>query len=278
MKVWFITGASRGLGRAFAEAALERGDRVAAAARETGMLQPLADRYGDALLPLQLDVTDKDSVTAAVGRTHDAFARLDVVVNNAGNGVLGAIEETGEVEARALFETNFFGALWVTQAALPHLRAQGSGHIVQVASVAGVVAFPMVGLYCATKWALEAISESLAQEVAPFGIKVTLVEPGALRTDWPHSSMVLLAPMDTYAATRAERLEAMSDEYNGQQPGDPRRVAAAVLEVVDSENPPLRLLMGNAAFDYVSDQYRKRLAEWAAWERTSRATDFPADA
>lgn len=277
MKVWFITGASRGLGRAFAEAALKRGDQVAATARDTGTLQLLVETYGDAVLPLRLDVTDKAAVNTAVDRALSVFQRLDVVVNNAGYALLGAIEETGEDDARAQLETNFFGALWVTQAALPHLRAQRSGHIVQVSSVGGVVAFAMVGFYNASKWALEAISESLAQEVAQFGIKVTVLEPGALRTDWARTSIARVAPTDEYAQTLIERLEAMSDEFDGKQPGDPHRAAAALLEIVDAQNPPMRLLMGNGAYDVATDQYRKRLAEWATWEPTSRATDYPSE-
>lgn len=275
MKAWFVTGGSRGLGRAIVEAALERGDRVAAAARDIAPLGPLADRYGAALLPLRLDVTDRVAARAAVDKAHAAFGRLDVVVNNAGYALIGAVEEVSEEDARAQFETNFFGALWVTQAALPHLRAQGSGHIVQVSSVGGVVAFPMVGVYNAAKFALEAISDSLAQEVERLGIRVTLVEPGALRTDWPQNSIARTEPLPDYAEQLAERLEAMAAEFDGKQPGDPRRVAAALLEVVDATNPPLRLLMGNGAFDIVNDLYRRRLAEWAAWEQTARATDFP---
>lgn len=278
MKAWFVTGGSRGLGYEIAEAALERGDQVAAAARYIDPLAPLADRYGAALLPLRLDVTDRAAAKAAVDEAHAAFGHLDVVVNNAGYAVIGAVEEASEEDVRAQFETNFFGALWVTQAALPHLRAQGSGHIVQISSVGGVVAFPMVGVYNAAKFALEAISDSLAQEVERLGIRVTLVEPGALRTNWPQDSIARTEPLPDYAEQLAERLEAMAAEFDGNQPGDPRRAAAALLEVVDAPNPPLRLLMGNGAFDVVNDLYRRRLAEWAAWEQTARATDFPAGA
>src|SRR5579871_6172015 len=183
-KVWFITGTSKGFGRIWAEAALARGDRVAATARDVTTLRPLVERYGERVAAITLDVTDKAAVHSAVGESHDRFGRLDVVVNNAGYGLFGAIEEVSEAEARAQLETNLFGALWVTQAVLPILRAQHAGHILQVSSIGGVSAFPTVGLYHASKWALEGFSQSLAAEVAEFGIKVTLVEPGGYATDW----------------------------------------------------------------------------------------------
>ncbi len=177
-KIWFITGASRGIGREWTIAALERGDNVAATARDTSTLDDLGAKYGEALLPLQLDVTDRDADLAAVRRAHDHFGRLDVIVNNAGYGQFGMVEELSEADIRQQLETNLFGALWITQAALPFLRAQGSGHILQVSSIGGISAFQNVGAYHASKWALEGISQSLAQEVAGFGIKVTIIEPG----------------------------------------------------------------------------------------------------
>ena len=193
-KVWFITGTSRGFGREWAIAALERGDKVAATARDTATLDDLAEKYGDALLPIRLDVTDRDADFAAVKQAHDHFGRLDIVVNNAGYGHFGFIEELTEAEARAQIETNVFGALWVTQAALPFLRAQRSGHIIQVSSIGGITAFQNVGIYHASKWALEGFSQALAQEVAPFGIHVTLIEPGGFSTDWAGSSSQALDP------------------------------------------------------------------------------------
>jgi NAD(P)-dependent dehydrogenase (short-subunit alcohol dehydrogenase family) len=277
MKIWFITGASQGLGMAFAQAALERGDRVAAAARDIAPLQPLVTRFGDAVLPLRLDVTAEADVGGAVRQCHQVFGGLDVVVNSAGRGGIGSVEETTAAEARAIMDTNFFGALWVSQAALPFLRDQGHGHIIQVSSIAGVVAFPMVGFYNASKFALEAMSEALAQEVAEFGVNVTLIEPGAMRTAWAKRSMPAAAyPMEPYAAARKARLEAMTGEYELQQPGDPVRAAEALLRVVDSENPPLRLIMGGGALDLALERYRHRMAEWTDWEVTSRGTDFPA--
>jgi NAD(P)-dependent dehydrogenase (short-subunit alcohol dehydrogenase family) len=276
MKNWFITGTSKGLGRAVAEAALARGDRVAATARDTISIQPLVDRFGDAVLPIQLDVRDKAACVAAVDRAAEAFGALDVVVNNAGVGVIGAVEETSEDEARAIFDTNFFGPLAVTQAALPYLRGQKHGHVVQMSSIGGLIAFPMVGFYNASKWALEAMSDALAQEVAEFGIKVTLIEPGAMRTGWANGSMPMGSnPIGAYASALEARLEMMTDERDLRQPGDPARAAEAVLRVVDSDDPPLRLIMGNGALDLAYQRYEERLAEWAAWEKVSRGTDFP---
>ena len=181
-KVWFITGTSKGFGRVWAEAALARGDRVAATARDVTTLAPLVDRYGELVAAIKLDVTDKAAVDASIAEAHGRFGRLDVVVNNAGYGLFGTIEEVSEADARDQIETNLFGALWVTQAALPIMRAQGSGHIIQVSSIGGVNAFPTIGLYHASKWALEGFSQSLAAEVAQFGVKVTLIEPGGFAT------------------------------------------------------------------------------------------------
>jgi NAD(P)-dependent dehydrogenase (short-subunit alcohol dehydrogenase family) len=276
MKNWFITGTSKGLGRAVAEAALARGDRVAATARDTTSIQPLVDRFGDAVLPIQLDVGDRAACVAAVDRAAEAFGALDVVVNNAGVGVIGAVEETSEDEARAIFDTNFFGPLAITQAALPYLRGQRRGHIVQMSSIGGLIAFPMVGFYNASKWALEAMSDALAQEVAEFGIKVTLIEPGAMRTGWANGSMPIVSnPIGAYESALEARLEMMTDERDLRQPGDPARAAEALLRVVDSDEPPLRLVMGNGALDLAYQRYEERLAEWSAWEKVSRGTDFP---
>src|SRR3954469_23083733 len=189
-KTWFITGTSKGFGRIWAEAALARGDRVVATARDAATLADLAERHGDLVLPLQLDVTDKAAVDAAVAQAHTHFGRLDVVVNNAGYGLFGTIEEVSERQARDQIETNLFGALWVTKAALPILREQGAGHIIQVSSIGGVNAFPTVGLYHASKWGLEGFTQALAQEVADLGIKVTIVEPTGYSTDWAGPSGV----------------------------------------------------------------------------------------
>jgi NAD(P)-dependent dehydrogenase (short-subunit alcohol dehydrogenase family) len=193
-KVWFITGTSKGFGRVWAEAALARGDQVAATARNVKVLAPLIERYGKQVAAITLDVTNKAEVEAAIAAAHARFGRLDVVINNAGYGLFGAIEEVSEKEARDQIETNLFGALWVTQAALPIMRSQGSGHIIQVSSIGGVNAFPTIGLYHASKWGLEGFSQALAREVAPFGIKVTIVEPGGYATDWGGPSAIRAEP------------------------------------------------------------------------------------
>jgi NAD(P)-dependent dehydrogenase (short-subunit alcohol dehydrogenase family) len=276
LKVWFVTGASGGFGQALTRAALSEGHRVAAAARDVTSLRGVAEEFGDAVLPVELDVTDRGAVASAVERCYTHFHGLDVVVNNAGAGLIGAIEETGEDEARAIFEVNFFGALWVTQAALPYLRAQGSGRIVQVSSVAGLVGFPMIGFYCASKWALEGLSETLAQEVARFGIKVTLVEPGAMRTEWAHRSMGRVAgPERHYAPELQARLEAMQVEYGHRQRNDPVRAAGTLVRALHNADPPRRLVMGSDAFEAVMSEYQLRVREWSMWEAETRATDFP---
>jgi len=197
-KVWFITGTSRGFGREWTAAALERGDKVAATARDVSTLDDLVAKYGDALLPIALDVTDRDADFAAVKTAHEHFGRLDVVVNNAGYGQFGFIEELSEAEARDQIETNVFGALWITQAALPYLRAQGSGHIIQVSSIGGISAFAGLGAYHASKWALEGFSQSLAAEVERFGIHVTLIEPGGFSTDWSGASAKRTTELEVY--------------------------------------------------------------------------------
>ncbi|HEY3269098.1 MAG TPA: SDR family oxidoreductase [Armatimonadota bacterium] len=267
MKVWFITGTSRGFGREWALAALRRGDKVAATARHTDTLEDLVHEFGDSVLPLQLDVTDRAADFAGVQRAAEHFGRLDVVVNNAGYGLFGAVEEVSEAEARAQLETNLFGALWVTQAALPIMRGQGSGHILQVSSIGGIAAFPAVGLYHASKWALEGFSDAMSQEVAQFGIKVTIIEPGGFETDWAGSSAAHAVENPVYNTIRNSRPSTNSKR------GDPKASAEAILKVVDSEDPPLRLLLGAFASNYVKDLYPKRLATWAAWDAVSIAAD-----
>ncbi|MFE5136656.1 SDR family oxidoreductase [Streptomyces fagopyri] len=266
-KIWFITGASRGFGREWAIAALERGDSVAATARDLSTLDDLSAAYGERFLPLRLDVTDRDADFAAVRRAHERFGRLDVVVNNAGYGHFGMVEEITEAEARAQLETNLFGALWVTQAALPFLREQGAGHILQVSSIGGISAFPLVGIYHASKWALEGISQSLAQEVAPFGIKVTLIEPGGFATDWAGSSSSTSRQLPAYAEYH-EQVQAQRRERVGT-PGDPQASAAAVLELVDADEPPLRCFFGIAPLGIAKADYEQRLATWEKWQQVA---------
>ncbi len=266
-KVWFITGTSRGFGREWAIAALERGDNVAATARDTSSLDDLVDRFGDALLPIALDVTDREADFAAVETAHQHFGRLDVVVNNAGYGQFGFIEELSEAEARDQIETNVFGALWITQAALPYLRAQRSGHIIQVSSIGGITAFQNVGIYHASKWALEGFSQALAQEVASFGVHVTLVEPGGFSTDWAGSSSKRATALPDYAEAHAE-----ADRVRAQrvaQPGDPTASAKAILKIVDAPEPPLRVFFGSLPIELAKADYAQRLATWEQWQPVS---------
>lgn len=274
-RIWLITGASRGFGRSFAQAALAAGDRVGATARDTSSLEDLVAEHGDAVLPIELDVTDRGAVFAAVRNVHEHFGRLDVVVNNAGYGVSGAIEELSEEQARRQLEVNVFGALWVTQAALPILREQGSGWIVQVSSIGGLAAFPLTGIYHASKWALEGFSETLRQEVEPFGIKVLMVEPSGFRTDWAGSSMDRAEPIDAYQQIDqiAQRRAFQQEDNNGSQPGNPDLAAQALLDTLNRDDPPFRLLLGNVAYDVAVDRYETRLTEFRAGEQVARAAD-----
>jgi NAD(P)-dependent dehydrogenase (short-subunit alcohol dehydrogenase family) len=263
-KTWFITGASRGFGREWSIAALERGDRVAATARDTASLDDLVAGYGDRFLPIKLDVTDRAGDFAAVAAAHEQFGRLDIVVNNAGYGHFGMIEELSEADARDQIETNLFGALWVTQAALPFLRAQGSGHIIQVSSIGGISAFSNVGIYNASKWALEGFSQALAQEVADFGIHVTLIEPGAFSTDWGGSSAIHSEPLPAYDQFRLKA--AAGRAQRAGSPGDPGSSSEAILRVVDADQPPLRAFFGVAPLAIAEADYTARLANWRAWQ------------
>jgi NAD(P)-dependent dehydrogenase (short-subunit alcohol dehydrogenase family) len=267
-KVWFITGTSRGFGREWALAALERGDSVAATARDVGSLDEIVAAHGDAVFPISLDVTDREAAFAAVAQAHQHFGRLDVIANNAGYGQFGMVEELSEEEARAQIETNLFGALWVTQAALPFLRRQGSGHILQVSSIGGISAFPGIGMYHASKWGLEGLSQALAQEVAGFGIKVTLIEPGGYSTDWGGSSAKHATEIPAYDDMRAQ---AATRPTRRGTPGDPVATRQAVLALVDSDDPPLRLFFGKTPLAIATADYESRLATWNEWQPLSVA-------
>ncbi|MDT4924331.1 MAG: hypothetical protein QOG01_2044 [Pseudonocardiales bacterium] len=266
-KTWFITGASRGFGREWTIAALDRGDSVAATARDASTLADLVEKFGDRILALRLDVTDREAAFAAVAQAHDHFGHLDIVVNNAGYGHFGMVEELSEQDARDQIETNLFGALWVTQAALPFLREQGSGHLLQVSSIGGISAFPMVGAYHASKWALEGISQSLAHEVADFGIKVTLIEPGGFSTDWAGPSARHSDPLPAYDGVR-EKAEQWRAQ-RGAKPGDPTASSTALLKVVDADEPPLRIFFGEAPLGIATADYESRLATWRQWQPVS---------
>jgi NAD(P)-dependent dehydrogenase (short-subunit alcohol dehydrogenase family) len=267
MKTWFITGTSRGFGREWAIAALDRGDRVAATARDLATLDDLVAKYGDAILPIKLDVTDRDAAFAAVSQAHERFGRLDVVVNNAGYGHFGMMEEVTEAEIRAQLETNVLGALWVTQAALPYMREQGNGHILQVSSIGGVSAFRNTGAYHASKWALEGFSQSLAQEVAEFGVKVTLIEPAGYSTDWSGSSAKHSTPLPAYDNAREEAARSRAQRFTA--PGNPVATREAILRVVDSDNPPLRLFLGESPLRIAVADYGSRLSTWAQWQQVA---------
>lgn len=267
-KVWFITGASRGFGRIWAEAALTRGDKVAATARTLADVADLKERFGDAVLLMPLDVTDGDQVRYVVQQAHAHFGKLDVVLNNAGYSLVGTVEEASEADVRTLFDTNYFGMLWVIQAALPLLRQQGNGHILGVSSSLGIEAMPLIGFYCATKWAVEALHESLAKEVKGFGIQVTLIEPGAYATDFGSPSSLKITPgIDAYADLRKRIFGGLSSADRG----DPQATAEAILKIVDSENPPLRFALGSSVLPMARDTYAGRLATWEAWEAVSNS-------
>lgn len=268
-RVWFITGAGRGLGRAFAETALEAGDRVVATVRREGVLDALTAKHPDDLQVLGLDVRERAAAFAVIDRAVARFGRLDVVVNNAGYGLVGATEEVAEDEVEAQLATNFLGALWVTQACLPHLRTQGSGHIVQVSTVGAVGTMPTFGMYNASKWALEGFSEALAAEVAPFGIRVTIAELGGFATDWAGSSMRFATPLGAYDELRTQMFGSPDVPWDtsGQteddgQPG--AEVAArALLEHLDRPDGPLRLLVGEEAAEHVAMALAMRRDDYA---------------
>jgi len=266
-KTWFITGAGRGFGRIWTEAALERGDRVALTLRDPARAVDLMERFPETALALPLDVTDRAAVFATVKTAHDHFGRLDVIVNNAGFGQMGAIEEVDEASIRANFETNVFGTLSVIQATLPYLRAQHSGHIVNLSSVAGVVAVPTAGIYEGAKFAVEGISEALAAEVAQFGIHVTIVEPSGYATDFLSTSSIGEAPsMPEYDALRVE----LQASLGADSLGDPAASAEALLTLVDADTPPLRLMLGNL-LPLVKQVYAERIATWEAWDHVAMA-------
>jgi NAD(P)-dependent dehydrogenase (short-subunit alcohol dehydrogenase family) len=263
-RTWFITGTSRGFGREWAEAALERGDRVAATARDAATLDDLVAKYGDNVLAIALDVTDRDAVHASLKQAFDRFGRLDVIVNNAGYGQFGMIEEISEAEARAQIETNLFGALWVTQASLPYLRESGGGNIIQVSSIGGISAFANIGIYNASKWGLEGFSQALAQEVGLFNIKITIVEPGGFSTDWGGSSAQHATQLPTY--DRVREIAAETRRKRVSNPGNPTATRTAILKLVDAENPPLRVFFGAAPIEIATADYESRLAGWREWQ------------
>jgi NADP-dependent 3-hydroxy acid dehydrogenase YdfG len=267
-KVWFITGASRGFGRIWTEAALKRGDKVAATARNLESIADFKDKYGDNVLTLQLDVTNAEQAKTAVEQAFAHFGRLDIVLNNAGYSLVGTIEEAGADEVRAMYETNVFGPLAVIQAALPLLRKQGGGHILGTSSGLGHVTLPVIGYYCSSKWAFEAIHESLAAEVTPFNIKVTIIEPGAYATEFgSQESLKFAAGMDVYTDFKNNFFERL----RSSERGNPEATPEAVFKIVDAENPPLRFFLGSHNLPWVRNAYAERLATWEEWESVSNA-------
>jgi NAD(P)-dependent dehydrogenase (short-subunit alcohol dehydrogenase family) len=276
-KIWLITGSSRGLGRALTEAVLATGDRVVATARRPEQLDDLVAKYGEQIRAVALDVTDAPAARAAVQTALDAFGGLDVVANNAGYANSAPIEETPDDDFRAQIETNLFGVVNVTKAALPVFREQKSGHFLQFSSVGGRVGgTPGMGAYQTAKFAVEGFSEVLSNEVRPFGVKVTIVEPGAFRTDWGGSSMQLAEVHPDYDSTVGQ-MNRYRLETDGKQPGDPAKAAEAIVHVTGLDNPPLRLLLGKDALTHADRASRSRADEAAAWAHLTTSTDYSAE-
>ena len=271
-KVFLLTGGSRGLGRAIAEAVLAAGHQLVGTARDPRQLDDLVARYGDQVRAVALDVVDPAAAEAAVQTAVDAFGRLDVVVNNAGYADLAAVEDVSLDAFRAQVDTNLIGVVNVTKAALPVLREQGSGHIIQVSSVGGRMATPGLGAYQAAKWAVGGFSEVLAAEVAPLGLHVTVLEPGGMRTDWAGSSMAIPPISAPYAPTVGKVAERMSD-FESAAASDPAKVAELVLKVAELDDPPVRLLVGTDAYNYGRAAWRARVDGDADWEALSTSTD-----
>ena len=274
--VWLITGCSTGFGRHLARILVERGYRVAATARDPDAVADIARGHPETALALKLDVTRQADIKAALAETRRAFGRIDVLVNNAGYGYLAAIEEGEDADIRAMFDTNFFGLAAMTRAVLPVMRAQKSGAIVNVSSMGGFIGFPGSGYYAATKFAVEGLSESLSKEVAPFGIKVVVVEPGPFRTDWAGRSLKTpKRPIDAYAKTAVARRRQVQG-YSGSQPGDPERGAEAMIAAVERDRPPFRLPLGAFAWEAMKAELEAVCKEMEGLEAVARGADFPA--
>jgi NAD(P)-dependent dehydrogenase (short-subunit alcohol dehydrogenase family) len=271
--VWLITGTSSGFGRELAQAALERGDRVVATARRPETLADLVALAPDRALAVALDVTRQDQIDGAVAAAVERFGRIDVLVNNAGHGSVGAIEEIEPAHLRALMDTMYFGPIALTQAVLPAMREQGSGAIVQISSMGGLISSPGFGAYCSAKWALEAASEALHGEVGPLGIRVLIVEPGAFRTEFGGARLHESPALDAYAETVGPTRDYITG-IDGDQPGDPRKAAEAILTTLDQPDPPLRLALGTDAVDAIRGALEARLANLDATEPLARSAVF----
>jgi NADP-dependent 3-hydroxy acid dehydrogenase YdfG len=267
-KVWFITGASRGFGNIWTEAALKRGDKVAATARNLDSIASLKEKYGENVLTLELDVTQPEQVKTAVNQAYAHFGRLDIILNNAGYALVGTIEEASADDIRGLYETNILGPVSVIQAALPLLRKQGGGHILGTSSNLGHVTLPVIGYYCSSKWAFEAIHESLAAEVKSFGINVTIIEPGAYATEFgSQQSLKFAQGADIYTDLKTQFFGSLET----MERGDPNATSEALFKIVDAENPPLRFFLGSHSLPEVRTVYNERLATWEAWEDFSKS-------
>ena len=275
LPVWFITGCSTGLGRALAEAVLKHGHRAAVTARKPAQIQDFAAQHPGKSLALQLDVADYRQIDRAISDAEKAFGRIDVLVNNAGYGYLAAVEEGEEQEIRAMFETNFFGLAALIRRVLPGMRARGRGYIINISSVGGLLGNPSSGYYNATKFAVEGLSEALAKEVAPLGIRVTVVEPGPFRTDWAGRSLKQVRnPIDAYAKTAGARRAQISG-YSGRQAGDPARAAQAIIRIVESPAPPLNLVLGKDGLKRVRGKLEDFSESLRQWETVTAGADFP---
>jgi NAD(P)-dependent dehydrogenase (short-subunit alcohol dehydrogenase family) len=276
-KVWFITGCSTGFGRFLAIEALEKGYKVVVTARNTNDVQDIVAPYPETAIVVKLDVTDTASIKSSVAAAIEKFGQIDVLVNNAGIGYFGAIEESEEAEVRRMFEINVFGLAHMTQAVLPIMRKQRSGHILNIASIGGLRSFPGVGFYNATKYAVDGLSEALSKEVAPLGIKVTIVAPSGFRTDWAgRSANDSKIVIEDYASTAGKNKGDIRG-YSGNQPGDPVRAAKAMIQVVETENPPMRLLLGAAALKGARLKLEELKQDFDTWAEVSEGADFPKD-
>lgn len=272
-RTWLVTGCSSGLGRALCQRVLERGERVVCTARDARKLASFVEQFPGQAIALRLDITDPDNVKATVAEAIAQTGGIDVLVNNAGYGLVGALEEVDEEMVKQAFDANVYGTYRVIRALLPHMRDRGRGHILNVSSMMGVVGAPGLTFYSATKFAVEGMTEALAQEVAPFGIKVTLIEPGPFRTDFRGRSIVAAPPMEAYAATIG-RFRQTFTETDGQQPGDPMRGADAMIAVVDAEMPPLRLPLGALCVQRIREKLKQVSSELDRWEEVSLATSY----
>lgn len=273
-QVWLVTGSSRGFGRALAEAVLAAGHSLVATARNPAQLADLVQRHGNRVRAVALDVTDASAADRAVQAAVGAFGRLDVLVNNAGYGDIGSIEDTSAEVFRAQIETNLFGVVNVTKAAIPVMRQQGSGHVIQFSSIGGRIGTPGLGAYQTAKWGVEGFSEVLAKEVGPLGVKVTIIEPGGFRTDWAGASMTIRDSRPEYDATIGAMARYIRDHHDGNQPGDPVRAAAVILHIAGLAEPPLRLLLGSDAVQIAEDADKARIEADRKWRGLSISTDF----